>query len=131
MGALKDGGTGVEKALAALRPDMEVQRRAVHKCSNLLSHAPARLRGEVLNDCKDAIYAATKPEIEERRKAFAANGASNAASSPTAWKKPANGSSPSRAPRQPAEIDPNLEPRRAIARRGQAADQDPGRAALR
>ena len=65
-----DGAPGLEKALAALWPDMAVQRCTVHKHRNLLAHAPERLHEEISNDYKDMIYAATKPEIEGRRKAF-------------------------------------------------------------
>ena len=38
-----DGAPGLEKALAALWPDMAVQRCTVHKHRNLLAHAPERL----------------------------------------------------------------------------------------
>ena len=65
-----DGAPGLEKALAALWPDMAVQRCTVHKHRNLLAHAPERLHEEISNDYKDMIYAQTKPEIEARRKAF-------------------------------------------------------------
>ena len=65
-----DGAPGLEKALAALRPDMAVQRCTVHKHRNLLAHAPERLHEEISNDCRDMIYAATRSEVETRRKAF-------------------------------------------------------------
>src|SRR5208283_3830070 len=65
-----DGAPGLEKALAALWPDMAIQRRTVHKHRNLLAHAPERLHEEISNDYKDMIYAQTKPEDEARRKAF-------------------------------------------------------------
>ncbi len=65
-----DGAPGLEKALAALWPDMAVQRCSVHKHRNLLAHAPERLHEEISNDYKDMIYAKTKPEVEARRKAF-------------------------------------------------------------
>jgi transposase-like protein len=65
-----DGAPGLEKALAALWPDMAVQRCTVHKHRNLLAHAPERLHEEISNDYKDMIYAQTKPEVEGRRKAF-------------------------------------------------------------
>ena len=35
-----DGAPGLEKAVAALWPDMAVQRCTVHKHRNLLAHAP-------------------------------------------------------------------------------------------
>jgi len=65
-----DGAQGLEKALAALWPDMLIQRCTVHKHRNLLAHAPERLHEEISADYKDMIYADTKHEVEIRRKAF-------------------------------------------------------------
>jgi len=65
-----DGAPGLEKALAALWSDIAVQRCTVHKHRNLLAHAPERLHEEISNDYKDMIYAATKQEVEAKRKAF-------------------------------------------------------------
>ncbi len=65
-----DGAPGLEKALAALWADVPVQRCTVHKHRNLLAHAPERLHEEISNDYKDMIYAATKQEVEAKRKAF-------------------------------------------------------------
>ncbi len=65
-----DGAPGLEKALAALWPDMAIQRCTVHKHRNLLAHAPEQLHEEISNDYKGMIYAQTKPEVEARRKAF-------------------------------------------------------------
>ena len=65
-----DGAPGLEKALAALWPDMAVQRCTVHKHRNLLAHAPERLHEEISNDYRDMIYAATRQEVEAQRKAF-------------------------------------------------------------
>jgi putative transposase len=48
--------------VAALWPDMAIQRCTAHKQRNLLAHAPERLHEE--------IYAQTKLEVEARRKAF-------------------------------------------------------------
>src|SRR5438445_3134097 len=47
----------------------------VHSCTilkqrNLLAHAPERLHEEITADYNDMIYAATREEIETRRKAF-------------------------------------------------------------
>ena len=42
----------------------------VHKHRNLLAHAPERLYEEISNDYRDMIYAATRQEVEARRKAF-------------------------------------------------------------
>jgi putative transposase len=65
-----DGGAGLDKALAALWPDAPVQRCTVHKHRNLLAHAPDRLHEEVSADYNDMIYAATRQEIEAKRKIF-------------------------------------------------------------
>ena len=65
-----DGAPGLEKALAGLWSDMLVQRCTVHKHRNLLAHAPDRLHEEVSADYNDMIYAASKSEIEAKRKAF-------------------------------------------------------------
>ena len=65
-----DGAPGLEKALAALWPDMAVQRCTVHKHRNLLAHAPERSHEEISNDYRDMTYAATRSEVETRRKAF-------------------------------------------------------------
>jgi putative transposase len=65
-----DGGCGLDKALAALWPEMSVQRCTVHKHRNLIAHAPERLHEEVSADYNDMIYAGTPKEIETRRKAF-------------------------------------------------------------
>ena len=65
-----DGVPGLEKALAALWPDVPVQRCTVHKHRNLLAHAPERLHEEVAADYVDMIYAASATEVFEQRKAF-------------------------------------------------------------
>jgi len=65
-----DGAPGLEKALAALWPDVLIQRCTVHKHRNLLAHAPERLHEEISADYKDMIYADAKQEVEIRRKAF-------------------------------------------------------------
>jgi len=65
-----DGAPGLEKALAALWPDIFVQRCTVHKHRNLIAHAPERLHEEISADYKDMIYADTKQEVEAWRKAF-------------------------------------------------------------
>jgi putative transposase len=67
---IADGAPGLEKALAALWPEALIQRCTVHKHRNLLAHAPERLHEEISNDYRDMIYAATRQEIEARRKAF-------------------------------------------------------------
>src|SRR6202795_5089795 len=65
-----DGGSGLDKALAALWPDVPVQPCPVHKHRNLLAHAPDRLHEEVSADYNDMVYAQTRQEIEAKRKAF-------------------------------------------------------------
>jgi TPP-dependent indolepyruvate ferredoxin oxidoreductase alpha subunit len=65
-----DGAPGLEKALAALWEDVAVQRCTVHKHRNLLAHAPERLHEEISNAYRDMIYAKTKSEVKEKRKAF-------------------------------------------------------------
>jgi putative transposase len=65
-----DGAPGLDKALAALWPEILVQRCTVHKHRNLLAHAPERLHEEISADYKDMIYADTKQEVEMKQKAF-------------------------------------------------------------
>lgn len=65
-----DGAGGLEKALAALWPEVPTQRCTVHKHRNLLAHAPVHLHEEVSADYTDMIYADSAEEIEQRRKAF-------------------------------------------------------------
>jgi putative transposase len=65
-----DGAAGLEKALAALWPEVPTQRCTVHKHRNLLAHAPDQLHEEISADYTDMIYATTPKEVEERRKAF-------------------------------------------------------------
>src|SRR5512147_2159777 len=65
-----DGAAGLEKALAALWPEVPTQRCTVHKHRNLLAHAPDQLHEEISANYADMIYAATPKEVEERRKAF-------------------------------------------------------------
>ncbi len=65
-----DGAAGLERALAALWPDVPAQRCTVHKHRNLLAHAPEALHEEISADYTDMIYAATPRGIEQRRRAF-------------------------------------------------------------
>lgn len=65
-----DGAPGLEKALAALWPDLPIQRCTVHKHRNLLAHAPKKLHAEIGADYTDMIYAPTAPEVDAKRKAF-------------------------------------------------------------
>ena len=65
-----DGAPGLEAAITAIWDDVPVQRCTVHKHRNLLAHAPERLHEEITADYTDMIYAATRKEVEARRKAF-------------------------------------------------------------
>jgi putative transposase len=65
-----DGGSGLDAAIAAMWNDVPVQRCTVHKHRNLLAHAPDRLHEEITADYTDMIYAASREEVEARRKAF-------------------------------------------------------------
>ncbi len=65
-----DGAAGLEKALAALWPEVPTQRCTVHKHRNLLAHAPDALHEEISADYTDMIYAKTAQEIEARRRGF-------------------------------------------------------------
>jgi putative transposase len=65
-----DGASGLDKAIAAVWDGVPVQRCTVHKHRNLLAHAPDRLHEEITADYNDMIYAATREEMEARRKAF-------------------------------------------------------------
>jgi putative transposase len=65
-----DGAAGLEKALAALWPEVPTQRCTVHKHRNLLAHAPEALHEEISTEYTDMIYAKTAKEIEARRRTF-------------------------------------------------------------
>ena len=65
-----DGAAGLERALAALWPEVPAQRCTVHKHRNLLAHAPDALHEEVTADYTDMIYADTPKAVQERRQAF-------------------------------------------------------------
>jgi transposase-like protein len=65
-----DGAAGLERALAALWPEVPTQRCTAHKHRNVLAHAPEALHEEVSADYTDMVYAATPQEIEARRRAF-------------------------------------------------------------
>ena len=67
---ITDGAAGLERALAALWPDVPAQRCMVHKHRNLLPHAPDALHEEVSADYTDMIYATSAKEVQEHRRAF-------------------------------------------------------------
>ena len=126
-----DGAAGLEKALAALWPDVPAQRCTVHKHRNLLAHAPDRLHEEISADYTDMIYAASA-----RRRSSAAPRvpAQVAAEVPGRGRQPRGGRRPAvhlhPPAAEPMEVGPDHECGRAAARGVQAADQDPDRAAL-
>ena len=68
--AIVDGAPGLEAAIAALWPQVLVQRCTVHKHRNLLAHAPKKLHDELSADYTDMIYAKTVKEVDAKRKAF-------------------------------------------------------------
>jgi transposase-like protein len=65
-----DGAGGLEKAVAALWPEVPVQRCTVHKHRNLLAHAPKKFYEQISADYTAMIYATTAKEVEDKRKAF-------------------------------------------------------------
>ena len=127
-----DGAAGLERALAALWPDVPTQRCTVHKHRNLLAHAPEALHDEVSADYTDMIYATTPKEVETAPPGVPAQ---------VAAALPRRGRQPGRGRRatvhlhpvalQPMEVGPDHECHRTSARRVQAADQDADRPALR
>ena len=124
---IADGAPGLEKALAALWPDAPVQRCTVHKHRNLLAHAPERLHEEISNDYRDMIYAATRAEVQGRRKAFIRKW--RLRRQPGGGRRQAVHLHP--LPAEPMEVDPHLERDRTPARGVQAPHQDPDHPALR
>jgi len=68
--SLIDREAGLERALAALWPDVPAQRCTVHKHGNLLAHAPDALHEEVSANYTDVIYADTAKGVQARGKAF-------------------------------------------------------------
>jgi transposase-like protein len=65
-----DGAPGLEAALAALWPDVPVQRCSVHKERNLLAHAPKKLHDEIKADYTEMMYADTAQDVLAKRKTF-------------------------------------------------------------
>jgi putative transposase len=89
-----DGAPGLDKAIAVVWDGVPVQRCTVHKHRNLLAHAPERLHEEITADYTDMIYAATL-RLKPVARPSSASGGLSTAPSPTAWRKPAIGCSPS------------------------------------
>ena len=67
---ITDGAAGLERALAALWPDVPAQRCTVHKHRNMLAHAPDALHDEVTVGYTDIIYAKTAHEAQAKRHPF-------------------------------------------------------------
>ena len=70
MLAVIDGNPGIEAALRATWPQLDVQRCTNHKLWTLLAKAPVHLREELAEDYRRMIYAATAAEGEKARTAF-------------------------------------------------------------
>lgn len=67
-----DGGAGLDRALAALWPEVPTQRCTVHKHRNLLAHAPEAFHEEISADYNALIYAETAAVMMRRRRSFIA-----------------------------------------------------------
>ena len=66
-----DGAAGLEKALAALWPEVPTQRCTVHKHRNLLAHAPERAaRGDLGRLHRHDLRRDARRRSRQRRKAF-------------------------------------------------------------
>ena len=122
---------GLDKAIATVWDCVPVQRCTVHKHRNLLAHAPERLHEEIGADYSDMIYAATREDIETCRKAFirkwrlkhraVANSLVEAGDRLFTFTGPAA---------EPVAQCTHNKCHRAAARRVQAKDQNPDRAAV-
>lgn len=69
--AVVDGNPGLEAALRAAYPKIDLQRCTNHKLWNLLAKAPAHLREELAEDYRRMIYAETAKAVEDARVGFA------------------------------------------------------------
>lgn len=61
---IMDGGGGLRTAVAALWPEVPIQRCVVHKLRNLLAHAPHHSHAAVKTDFHRVIYATSRPAAE-------------------------------------------------------------------
>ena len=126
-----DGAAGLEKALAALWPEVPTQRCTVHKHRNLLAHAPDQLHEEVSADYTDMIYAETR---ERDRGAAQGLPAQVAAEVPGGRRQPGGSGRPAvhlhPPAARPVALGAHHQCRRTAARGVQAAHQDPDRAAV-
>ena len=143
-----DGGGGLDRALAALWPDVPAQPCTVHKHGNLapsagfpsavadatfasFAHAPDALHEEVTAGCAGMIHAEAAKEAQARRRAFPGQ---MAAALP--WRGHEPGGSwratvrlPPPTP-EPVEVGADHQRDRSAARGVQAPDQGAGRAAV-
>lgn len=69
--AVVDGNPGLEAALRAAWPKIDLQRCTNHKLWNLRAKAPAHLREELAEDYRRMIYAETAKAVEDARVGFA------------------------------------------------------------
>ena len=120
-----DGGSGLDKALAALWPDVPVQRCTVHKHRNLLAHAPDRLHKDVSPVQRPDL----RPDPPRDRGQTKGLHPKMAAQMPRRRRQPGGSRRPivyfCPLPAKPMEVNPNHERHRTLARGIQAADQDP------
>ncbi len=68
--AVIDGNPGLDAALRAAWPKIDIQRCTNHKLWNLLSKAPAHLREELAEDYRRMIYGESREAVEKARIAF-------------------------------------------------------------
>jgi putative transposase len=68
--AVIDGNPGLEAALRAAWPKIDIQRCTNHKLWNLLAKAPAHLREELAEDYRRMIYGESREVVEKARIAF-------------------------------------------------------------
>ena len=126
-----DGAPGLDKAIATVWDGVPVQRCTVHKHRNLLAHAPERLHEEIGADYSDMIYAATREDIENSPQSLHPQ---VAAQTPRCRRQPGGGRRPTLY-LHPSAAEPVAQRaynkcNRAAARRVQAKDQNPDRAAV-
>ena len=126
-----DGAPGLDTAIATVWDGVPVQRCTVHKHRNLLAHAPERLHEEIGADYSDMIYAATREDIENSPQSLHPQ---VAAQTPRCRRQPGGGRRPTLY-LHPSAAEPVAQRaynkcNRAAARRVQAKDQNPDRAAV-
>ena len=126
-----DGAPGLDKAIATVWDGVPVQRCTVHKHRNLLAHAPERLHEEIGADYSDMIYAATREDIENSPQSLHSQ---VAAQTPRCRRQPGGGRRPALylhlSAAEPVAQCAHNKCHRAAARRVQAKDQNPDRAAV-